>query len=404
MTIPLTVVIPAYNVSAYLRQAVASVASDHTQVLIVDDRSTDSTSVIADELAAAYDSVTVVRPESNGGLGRARNLGLSHATGEYVLFLDGDDYLVPGALDVVREAADATRPDIVIFGYARLHPNGRADEGVKRAPLQVDGPYTAAEVPEVYEVLNVAWNKAYRREFLTATGLEFPVGYYEDIPWTYPALSQAQSIVGVDQPLYMYRQRGSGSILRSTDARHLEILDQFERLMATLDRLEVHGEARAQIFTCAFRNLATLLTTQQQRIPAEAREGFYRDVRAAVRAHAPAGWAPPSTGDKAKAMRTIWTSAYPVFRADLAAREAYRAGRTKPARAMDIAKRLARVGYHHRRAYDVLRRTTSVDKDLVIFEALWGLSPRLNCLAVAAEVERAHPGKRIMWLVKASEV
>ncbi|WP_084102229.1 bifunctional glycosyltransferase family 2 protein/CDP-glycerol:glycerophosphate glycerophosphotransferase [Demequina sp. NBRC 110051] len=401
----LSVVIPAYNVPAYLRQAVGSVAdAPQTEVIVVDDRSTDATGRIADELAETHATVTVIRPEHNGGLGKARNLGLAHATGDYVLFLDGDDYFVPGALEAIQEVIAEHHPDIIQFGYARLYPNGNAEEGVKRAPLQIEGTFVAKDQPEIYEVLNVAWNKAYRREFLAETGLQFPVGYYEDIPWTYPVLSQASSIVGVDRALYMYRQRGAGSILRSTDRRHLEILDQFERLMSELDRLGVEGDERAHIFTCAFRNIATLLTTQQQRIPAEERSRFYDRAKAAVKKHAPSGWTPPTEGDKAQALHWIWTSRYPVFRAQVEAREAYHVARKQPQRALGLAKRLGRVGYHHRRAYDVLRRTAAIDDNLVVFEALWGMSPRLNCLAIAREIQRTHPDKRIMWLVKPTEV
>ncbi|WP_159449083.1 bifunctional glycosyltransferase family 2 protein/CDP-glycerol:glycerophosphate glycerophosphotransferase [Demequina sp. NBRC 110055] len=401
----MSVVIPAYNVSAYLRQAVDSVAaSGDTEVIVVDDRSTDATSRIADELAEAHESVAVVRPDANGGLGKARNLGLEHAAGEYVVFLDGDDYFVPGAMEAIQDAIDTHQPDIVQFGYARLYPNGNAEEGIKRAPLQIEGPFTAAEVPEIYEVLNVAWNRAYRREFLLDTGLRFPVGYYEDIPWTYPVLSQAASIVGIDRPLYMYRQRGAGSILRSTDRRHLEILDQFERLFVELDRLGVKGEERSQIFTCAFRNLATVLSNQRHRVPAEERAAFYGRVRAATKRFAPDGWTPPATGDKAQAMRWIWSHSYPYFLANVSARETYQVARRQPTRAARAAKHLARKGYHHQRAYDVLRRTAPLDDNLVVLEALWGLSPRLNCLAIAREIRRTHPGMRIMWLVKPTEV
>ncbi|MFN3866703.1 MAG: glycosyltransferase family 2 protein, partial [Demequina sp.] len=115
-----SVVIPAYNVQGYLRQAVMSVAfDDRTEVIVVDDRSTDGTSALADELGTLYESVRVIRPPANIGLGRARNLGLAHAQGEYVVFLDGDDYLAAGALDRLRAVVGDQAPDLVMYGYKR---------------------------------------------------------------------------------------------------------------------------------------------------------------------------------------------------------------------------------------------------------------------------------------------
>ena len=166
-----SVIIPAYNVLAYLRQAVASVAAHpRAEVIVVDDISTDGTSELADELAESNANVTVVRPEVNGGLGRARNLGMASAKGTDLLVLDSDDYFVDGALDEIEAAIEGVDPDVVQFGYARLFPSGRRQEGIRRAPLQIPGSFTAAEHPEIYGILNVAWNKAYRRAKSASAG------------------------------------------------------------------------------------------------------------------------------------------------------------------------------------------------------------------------------------------
>lgn len=395
-----TVVIPAFNVQGYLRQAVMSVAREQSvEVLIVDDRSTDGTALLADELEDLFDSVRVVRPPQNVGLGRARNLGLSQATGDYVLFLDGDDYLISGAIDRLRESIAAHTPDVVIFGYSRLYANGVAEEGVVREPLQAVGPFTAEARIQVLDVLNVAWNKAYRREFILGIGIEFPVGYYEDIPWTYPVLVAAASIVGIDEPLYMYRQRASGSILRSTDARHLEIVDQFDRLMSVLDALNVSEPMREEVFTRGFRNIVTLTTDKRRRIPRKLHREFYSRARQSVKSHAPQGYELPTDGDKWKLMRLVWGLNYNAFSARLwvveAVSRAKRAARSFARSGVRLIKRI----YHNQRLYSVRRRLSRLDTNLVVIENLWGLSPRLNCLAVDREIRRAYPHMRVVWSV-----
>ncbi|WP_084104995.1 bifunctional glycosyltransferase family 2 protein/CDP-glycerol:glycerophosphate glycerophosphotransferase [Demequina sp. NBRC 110056] len=399
-----SVVVPAYNVQGYLRQAVSSVAhEDDTEVIVVDDRSTDGTAELADALADTHPTVRVVRPDVNSGLGEARNLGLKHAVGDYVLFLDGDDYFAPGAFAQIRASVDAHHPDIVMFGYARLYPNGKREEGIIRGPLAGFEPFRASERLDIYTVLNVAWNKAYRRDFLAEVGLTFPRGYYEDIPWTYPLLSQARSIAPVDAPLYMYRQRGSGSILRSTDARHIEIVDQFDRLMSILAEYDLDPVERRMIFDCAFRNLSTLASHQRARIPAARRREFFERVQQSVRAHAPAGYEPPAEGHQAREMRWIWEGTFATFERQVRSRSAARAARERSRTlARSVARSLKR-SQQRRIAYRATVAATRVDENLVVMENLWGRAPSLNCLAVDRELRRTHPDLSIVWLVTPAE-
>lgn len=395
-----SVIIPAFNVQGYLRQAVMSVAFDKSvEVLVVDDCSTDATALLADELEDLYDSVRVVRPPKNVGLGRARNLGMSEARGEYIVFIDGDDYLIPESIDRLRSSVEEHAPDVIFFGYSRLYANGTAVEGVLREPLQGDMPFTAQERPEILDVLNVAWNKAYRREFLQELGIEFPVGYYEDIPWSYPILVMATSIVGLDEPLYMYRQRTSGSILRSTDARHLEIVDQFDRLMETLEDLNVSDAMRAEVFTRGYRNIVTLATDKRHRIPRNLHREFYTNARKSVKAHAPTGYIHPTEGDKWKLMKLMWGMNYAAFANRLRIVETVnRLGEFTRKLGLSGIKLLRRL-YHNKNFYSLYRRVRRVDPELVVLENLWGRSPRLNCLAIDKEIRRAYPEMRILWSV-----
>ncbi len=374
-------------------------AVDSVEVIVVDDRSTDGTSALADQLAEQYASVRVTRPESNVGLGRARNLGMREARGAYILFLDGDDYLVEGALERIRSTINQNAADVVVFGYERLYPNGSAVQGVQRAPLQVEGVFVAADQLSILDVLNVAWNKAYRREFLEELAVEFPVGYYEDIPWSYPILATAKSIVTIDEPLYRYRQRWSGSILRSTDARHIQIVDQFERLMGMMDGLGVTEAMRVEVFTRALRNIITLVTAKRSRIPSNLRREFYTSARRSVHRLAPESFRLPTDGDKWKLIRRFWTLPYRPFALRMRASEVVRAGKKVLRKGAHSTLRLLREIYHSRRFYYMYRRFSRVDQRLVVIENLWGRSPRLNCLAIDREIRRARPDMRIVWSV-----
>lgn len=350
-----------------------------------------------------YDSVEVLRPKANVGLGRARNLGLRSAQGEYVLFLDGDDYFVPGALDTIATALEG-KPDMVVFGYDRLYPNGDRVEGTVKAPLQGQVPFTASERVEILDVLNVAWNRAYRRGFLEDLSLQFPVGYYEDIPWTYPATAAARSIATIDEPLYRYRQRSSGSILRSTDARHVEILDQFERLMKALREMQVADDLVNEIYTRAFRNLLTVATTKRSRVPQSMRREFYNRMRSLVATYEPVGYQAPSSGDKWKLMRAVRQMNYARFETRRRLASIKYRGPAKVRSALRSVRRFMSEARSGRLPYMAYRRLTSVDASLVVMENLWGLSPRLNCLAVDREIRESHPELSIVWAVNSDEL
>lgn len=89
-----SVIIPAYNVSSYLEGCVQSILKqtfENYEIIIVDDGSTDNTGIIADELSKNYHQVAVIH-QSNGGASKARNTGISKSSGDYLLFLDGDDF------------------------------------------------------------------------------------------------------------------------------------------------------------------------------------------------------------------------------------------------------------------------------------------------------------------------
>ena len=115
-----SVVIPAYNVADYLEKCVASVRAQTCadwEVLLVDDGSTDGvTGKLCDALGQGDDRFRVIHQE-NGGLGAARNTGMEAARGEYLVFLDSDDYLAPHMLETLRQRIEATHCDVYTFGF-----------------------------------------------------------------------------------------------------------------------------------------------------------------------------------------------------------------------------------------------------------------------------------------------
>lgn len=122
----------------------------------------------------------------------------------------------------------------------------------------------------------VVWNKAYRREFLVDSGLTFPPGYYEDTPWTYPALMAAQSMATLDRVCVHYRQRRQGNILSTVSRKHFDIFDQYDRVFAFLDaHPELPAQWRPLIFRRMIDHFCTIFTTRG-RLPRGSRADFLR--------------------------------------------------------------------------------------------------------------------------------
>ncbi|HEX9774434.1 MAG TPA: bifunctional glycosyltransferase family 2 protein/CDP-glycerol:glycerophosphate glycerophosphotransferase [Actinomycetota bacterium] len=295
----LSIVLPCYNVQAYVRECLDSILDQpfrDVEVIAIDDASPDHVGEILDEYAARDERVSVVHLTENVGLGEGRNIGLTHATGEYVLFVDSDDYLAPRSLEAIADRLKETQPDVMFFDFARSYYNGiKRRSGANdlfREPPAPDT-FTLKERLSVMYLFMVAWNKAYRREFLNSLGATFTKGWFEDIPLTYPAIMAAERISLLDRVCYYYRQRrGGGSILSTAHAGHSIIIQQFEHVFAYIDR---HAPAydwfKPYMFRRAMLNELAVMKNPSL-IPRKARKQFFEMVCDQHDRHRPEGWDP----------------------------------------------------------------------------------------------------------------
>lgn len=205
-----SVIVPVYRTKKYLDQCVLSVLQQSTpdlELILVDDHCPDGCGELCDGYAAQDPRVKVIHMQANVGLGFARNAGLEAAQGDFILFLDSDDWLDPEALSAFE---DLTDEDMLVFGTTFVHEkDGRREV---RVPAAVETA-TARENPGVFAMLNrakifqFAWNKVYRREFLLRTGIRFEqTKMIEDFLFNIALLPQAQRIRCIPQALHFYRK------------------------------------------------------------------------------------------------------------------------------------------------------------------------------------------------------
>ncbi|MGI5455302.1 bifunctional glycosyltransferase/CDP-glycerol:glycerophosphate glycerophosphotransferase [Streptomyces sp. CA-249302] len=283
-----SVIVPAYKVQAYLPECLESVLSQSypdLELIAVDDCSPDGSGAVIDEFAARDPRVRPLRLPENQGLGGARNAGLAQATGDYLVFLDGDDTLTPHALRSIADRLKETgEPDVLVYDYARTFWTGETVRNIVSVQLTEQGPapFRLEDRPGLLHLLMVAWNKAYRREFVQREGFAFPPGYYEDTPWTFPVLLSAESITTLDRVCVHYRQRRQGNILSTTSRRHFDIFEQYDRVFAFLDARPELARWRPVLFRRMVDHL-TKVFARRDRLPRGSRAEFLRRARAHYR-------------------------------------------------------------------------------------------------------------------------
>src|SRR5687767_3624320 len=196
----LSVVVPVYAVEGYLYQCLESIRaglsateSAAVEVIAVDDASPDSCGDMLDGYADRHGDLRVVHLSRNGGLGAARNAGLAHARGEYVWFVDSDDWLPPGSVGAVLAALERDKPDVLLVDHLRVHENGRLEADAS-SPVLRD-----PTLPSLVGLQHTAWNRIVRRGLLAELGLRFLPGWYEDVPFSNPVLIGADRISVLDR-------------------------------------------------------------------------------------------------------------------------------------------------------------------------------------------------------------
>lgn len=222
----ISVIIPVYNVELYVEQCIRSLLQQsysNIEIILVDDGSTDSSGEICDNWKYKDDRIHVIH-KTNGGLSDARNYGIKVAQGQFLMFVDSDDWVDS---DFCKKAAELIQNcDIAVFGYYLYDDvTGFVDTKKFRISGQLDN-FHSMEALVSGEISDYAWNKIYRAQLFS--NVRYPVGMvWEDIGTTYRLFANAKNINFGNDVLYYYRQR-SGSI--SYDPPAHASVDIFEHM------------------------------------------------------------------------------------------------------------------------------------------------------------------------------
>ncbi|MEV4489179.1 bifunctional glycosyltransferase family 2 protein/CDP-glycerol:glycerophosphate glycerophosphotransferase [Micromonospora coxensis] len=403
-------VVPAHRVQGYLRECLDSLLGQpfgDIEVVAVDDASPDAVGDILDEYAARDPRVRPVRLTENVGLGPARNIGLDRAVGEYVWFLDGDDWLAPDCLPEVADRLRATRPDVLVVDHVRVH---WTDTATRSAMAEVfpeppgETTFRLADRPEALHLLHTAWNRLVRREFLTDLGLRFAPGWYEDVSFSYPVLLAAERIGVLDRVCVNYRQRRAGAITRTRGDRHFEVFAQWHRVFGFLDARPDLAALRPAVFERMVWHHLTVLGNGERIDPA-LRPAFFAQMTADYRRYLPPGGVPAPDGVDGLKHRLVAAGRWRTFSALRGVNQARATARGAARRALPVARRAARTTRDAvLREYYRTELRRPIDPTLAVYAAYWYRGYACNPAAVDAAARRLAPHVRGVWIVRRDRV
>lgn len=244
MNVTLSIIVPIYNVENYLCKCIESLlnqdlSSEEYEIILVDDGSPDRCGDICDEYANRYSNIRVVHRE-NGGLSAARNSGIEVAKGEYVQFVDSDDYLEPNVLKILVDKMGNDNLDILRFNYQNVNEEYKVFE-----PNKVSKPFVdyrdevcggMAFLTERLGFGCYAWQFMIHRKMLDDCYFKEGI-YFEDIEWTPRLLLKASRVTSIDLMVYDYLIR-EGSITQSVDEKKKrKVLDGLVLSICSLQEL-----------------------------------------------------------------------------------------------------------------------------------------------------------------------
>jgi len=326
----ISVIVTVHGVADYLDACLDSIldqAAADTEVIAVDDASPDRSGAI---LAARLDPrLTVIRTEATVGPGRARELGMKHATGEYLWFVDADDELARGALAEVAARLDRLRPDVLVIDYENIYADGRVTPS--GADLSIPEVTTLADSPVLLDVTSSMWNKVVRRDFLAGLGMPFGPGIYEDVPVALACTLTASSIGVLDAVCYRYRRSRAGSYMAEISDRHFDMFSSYEAIYTYLSERfgpplpsarsgpdagvasarqtqPISAAVRAALFARTIRHYVFALA----KVPRPSRRVFFGQMTRDYRRWRPEGFMLPP-GPRGVELRLIGRGAYRAY-------------------------------------------------------------------------------------------
>lgn len=277
--IKFSIIVPVYNVEQYICRCIDSICSQsypELEIICINDGSTDKSLAKLNELQNKYFNIFVYSQE-NRGLGEARNVGVSHAVGDYIWFVDSDDWIESGAIEKLASfIKQYNSPDIVLFDLYKVIGE---EKSLMRHLIGYE--YNSITVKKYIQALLThkshyfACAKVFNRVKYVNSGFKFPKGFYEDVALMTHYSIMANNIAYLHEPIYNYYMR-NGSITNTCDARILDIYSRYEALRKCFDNHKWKMYLSAFFYVISIRRREMLLGNKDKSISDAFWENYFK--------------------------------------------------------------------------------------------------------------------------------
>ena len=226
-----SVIVPVYNVEDYLERCLNSLVRQtlkEIEIIVVNDGSPDGSQEIVDRFKEKYPDKIVSIILENQGVSNARNVGMEHATGEFIGFVDSDDYVDETMYEKMYEKAKKEDSQIVASGFTKLYVASSMD--FQLGDMELYGKSLRENPKILVSGVPYIWNKIFSRELIIKHNLKFQkFRIFEDLLFTYECFLYANRISKYDRPLYYYRARRTGSATNHFSENFFDIFKVMEK-------------------------------------------------------------------------------------------------------------------------------------------------------------------------------
>ena len=271
----ISVIVPVYNVEKYLEKCLTSLVNQtlkDIEIIVVNDGSPDNSQEIIDKYVKKYKQIKSYI-KGNGGLSDARNYGIKKATGEYIAFVDSDDYVTENMYEVMYEKAKSNDFDMVVCNLNYVYP-----DKIKKAYSNVKS--DTSDIKSVMiNIYPAAWNKIFKKE-LFKQGIEFKRGvWFEDVDFIYKLLPFVKKIGVVEEHFCQYVQR-EGSITTTPNQKIYHYIENWNGIIKFYKEHELYSKYEEELEYCYVRYVYATFIRQAMIFD---KEEYQRAIKQAIK-------------------------------------------------------------------------------------------------------------------------
>lgn len=243
----ISIVIPVYNAEKYIENCVKRIIAQKDiefELILIDDGSKDNSLKICQEIAK-QDNRIQVYTQSNMGVSEARNHGVRKSKGDYIYFMDADDFLVENALKIITECLQKEEIDLFMFDYKKIRSEKEIENNISIQELHKENRETALEKMVVGNVGGFVWNKIYKRTIIEENDLIFDtkLNICEDLDFNIRYIMLCHKIASIDAKLYMYYQSNDSSYNKKDNMKWFSI----KELIPKIESYETNTEISKKV-------------------------------------------------------------------------------------------------------------------------------------------------------------